>query len=1423
MNLNSKRLPKQDEILSSQNKENMVAWAAKVFDHDKKMFKQLMVEATNRMTPGAYMLADMFLFYKPYDLIATICKCQSSIISDDKKRIKEAFKILMDFKHSNDKHVKQLMDTAMRNIHYFERIGIDKQIELIIMIYDNFEISLTYMYGFLKKQQPNKEIQKLLEIRKEIVRKIVAIKLDYIEKENRYQNLIFIKKLSEYEIIKPIDVELDEVEKNYGQDCLTTLIKSPLQKQLGNYKFTKTFALIRDGFDKLPPKELLDHIKVILFLIQGIKTVELNQQLILYLFNCMLGINIMNFMVTQEEFVFQDITQLGQGDEAQDYHIFILNVAFLFIKKQEHYTIRYLEKVIELNFEFSQSVLDKVIFMLQGLIQQEMSEIYYPYVEKILLKIDKQLFIMFRQVTDKQFRLSQLIEPQEQLNIWVSLIIREKDIKFLIEHFEDFYNICLKIHYQDKLLADINLFDLMHVFSVTLNMQQILPQLQSHLKTNKQSVDECFYQFWTLTYKIVAEQHVYSFQLVASIVVKMLYYTLRLACQPNEDHTIHFQHYRNSMQAIKFIIDNLTNQNPPSQKQDFRTYIYNLMTIQRFCDYFELKNTTILKYILEISQEQVPLFVILRLSQTKQEFEQNQQQYEINYKQQFSKDIKRETKYHYQRLSDIAQLKFLEMKDQSQKFLHQTQMMLLYFKQAKTQNIKQFIILEQIIHQLTCYIWQYDENAQIKQLFEQGKFKLFGFDILNYVNQNDEVLAKSLFMNERFDRMFVFKQCLVKSLKLMNKLGFYRQAQQLFSRLEVLLKRLIDAPNLLRIYKICSWNVDFVKQQQIMDSICSLASLFGKNVQSSESARKSFCQQRRSIANQFTQLHSQIMASFGVDNFMKNKLQPLFHKLVIDFLQIKDYFTNNLLNYFFLKKQLKPFPPINCELLSMMMAIKPINFKQPIDIMRKHKILDKDLANTYFPSLILEQIHYYDNVYDTLTDRELFNMKNFFYQALLITQDQLQDYLLNDIELSRLYFYLQYNLLDILKGETFQNFSKNIEQQCGCYSKRQIIDEDLFLFQVVSNLASFQLNQKRIMINNSKLTLKSLSPIFTIDQLVKFSDIHVQRDVISILMFEYYGEHKLFVSKFTSSQQEFTTQALDNVEFKQTLIDYIQDMKNNLDQMTEQKDQFDLWWQHRKVYEKKINIQLKLFTKQLKSLEEVLFDQQKTLLILSPQLQMIPWDYLSDDITFNRVLSIGQIFDIINNPIQARQDFFCVLNPEGDINKSETRLLPVLNKKNLPVKVREKPSKDEIEDALIKKKYYLYIGHGGGEQYFNEKDILKSQYKFSGRPILLGCNSAQTIDLERFKKANLKDRELLLDYIDCFGASIGLLLKGCPLLFGSLWPCTDRDADKYGLALINQYANYGYMKPEKIIREVREQLDLKFFNGTTFIIFGFSD
>lgn len=50
------------------------------------------------------------------------------------------------------------------------------------------------------------------------------------------------------------------------------------------------------------------------------------------------------------------------------------------------------------------------------------------------------------------------------------MIIREKDIQFLVQHFEEFYNVCLKIHSYDKLLADINLFDLMHVFSVSLNI-----------------------------------------------------------------------------------------------------------------------------------------------------------------------------------------------------------------------------------------------------------------------------------------------------------------------------------------------------------------------------------------------------------------------------------------------------------------------------------------------------------------------------------------------------------------------------------------------------------------------------------------------------------------------------------------------------------------------------------------------------------------------------------------------------------------------------------------------------------------------------------------------------------------------------------------------------------------------------------------
>jgi hypothetical protein len=40
-------------------------------------------------------------------------------------------------------------------------------------------------------------------------------------------------------------------------------------------------------------------------------------------------------------------------------------------------------------------------------------------------------------------------------------------------------------------------------------------------------------------------------------------------------------------------------------------------------------------------------------------------------------------------------------------------------------------------------------------------------------------------------------------------------------------------------------------------------------------------------------------------------------------------------------------------------------------------------------------------------------------------------------------------------------------------------------------------------------------------------------------------------------------------------------------------------------------------------------------------------------------------------------------------------------------------------------------------------------------------------------------QEIYLEHVDLHGIAVSYLLKGCPSLFGALWPITDKDADKY--------------------------------------------
>jgi len=80
--------------------------------------------------------------------------------------------------------------------------------------------------------------------------------------------------------------------------------------------------------------------------------------------------------------------------------------------------------------------------------------------------------------------------------------------------------------------------------------------------------------------------------------------------------------------------------------------------------------------------------------------------------------------------------------------------------------------------------------------------------------------------------------------------------------------------------------------------------------------------------------------------------------------------------------------------------------------------------------------------------------------------------------------------------------------------------------------------------------------------------------------------------------------------------------------------------------------------------------------------------------------------------------------------------------------------------------YLLYIGHGGAQKYFSEKDI-KENGPIKTAMILIGCASVR-----QYK--HLKYRE----QIELDGVSADYLKAKSPFVMGNLWSVTDKDIDK---------------------------------------------
>lgn len=255
-----------------------------------------------------------------------------------------------------------------------------------------------------------------------------------------------------------------------------------------------------------------------------------------------------------------------------------------------------------------------------------------------------------------------------------------------------------------------------------------------------------------------------------------------------------------------------------------------------------------------------------------------------------------------------------------------------------------------------------------------------------------------------------------------------------------------------------------------------------------------------------------------------------------------------------------------------------------------------------------------------------------------------------------------------------------------------------------------------------------------------------------------------------------------------------------------------------------IHIQLE---EQIRKFRVQLFEVQEvchTFLVIGNECHLFPWEKLSfmDSLSVSRVPSFGYLHDLLQRfdynlfpEVSLDGNISMILNPHGDLSRTETRFSCQFSqiareKRESRLLMNSKPGESIFLQMLISSNLFVYLGHGGGEQYTRLKEIKKC----SGiaPSLLLGCSSAA---MRYFKN------------LEPTGTAYAYLIGGCPLVLGNLWDVTDKDIDKFSDSVFDKI-NFFQANNETsdgrnltlAVSSSRDVCHLKYLNGAAPVVYG---
>eukprot|EP01017_Pseudomicrothorax_dubius_P005877 TRINITY_DN11590_c0_g3_i1.p1 TRINITY_DN11590_c0_g3~~TRINITY_DN11590_c0_g3_i1.p1 ORF type:complete len:749 (-),score=71.14 TRINITY_DN11590_c0_g3_i1:18-2264(-) len=170
-----------------------------------------------------------------------------------------------------------------------------------------------------------------------------------------------------------------------------------------------------------------------------------------------------------------------------------------------------------------------------------------------------------------------------------------------------------------------------------------------------------------------------------------------------------------------------------------------------------------------------------------------------------------------------------------------------------------------------------------------------------------------------------------------------------------------------------------------------------------------------------------------------------------------------------------------------------------------------------------------------------------------------------------------------------------------------------------------------------------------------------------------------------------------------------------------------------------------------------------------------------------------------------------VINPSGELSSTQKEFKPFCDKyPSWKAHYGAFPSKAQFSEALQRSDFYIYMGHGAGEQFLKIEDIINVQ-KVRSICVLAGCSSARLIS----------NKEVKVNGCEAKGIAYNLLLSGCPALIGTLWTVTDKDIDRFMKKFLEQLALKDSFYLHEILSTSQDSCKFSNLTGNSVVLYGF--